>query len=67
MYVFTVLNEFFMADFNSKILIQTPIKRQFARIRCPPMGERERSVARGGVNHCFTDDVKKIRAPVNTL
>jgi hypothetical protein len=56
-----------MADFNSSILIQTPIERQFAQIRCPPMGERERSVAPGGVNHCFTDDVKKIRAPVNTL
>ena len=41
--------DFFTADFNSSILIQTPIERQFARIRCPPMGERERSVTPSGV------------------
>jgi hypothetical protein len=53
---------FLKADFNSKILIQTPIVGQFAQ-RCPPMGERERSAAPSGVKPLFHRCEEKIQAP----
>jgi hypothetical protein len=36
---------FLKASFNSKLLIQTPVERQFTQTRRPPMGERSRSAA----------------------
>ena len=42
-----------MADFNSKILIQTPIERQFTQTMPANGQERERSAAPSGVKPLF--------------
>ncbi len=64
---FTTSNEFFTADFNSKILFKHLSKDSVAPIR-PTNGREKRSVALSGKkNHYFTDDMKKFGLQLHTV